>query len=99
MREVGIADASSGLELTFDQITDLASECRYKDCTHVHEQGCEVLAALDTHDIDPESYDNYLKMEKEKSFFESDQIEKKKKDKDFGKLIKQFHKERKRGKY
>ncbi len=99
MREVGIADASAGLELTFEQIMELATECRYKDCTHVHENGCAVIEAVEDGEIDSDAYENYLKMEKEKNFFESSQAEKKKKDKDLGKVIKHFKKERKKGKY
>lgn len=99
MREVGIADASTGIELTFDKIMKLASDCRYKDCTHVHEQGCAVIEAVEEGEIDQYAYNNYLKMEKEKNFFESSQAEKKKKDKDLGKIIKHFKNERKKGKY
>ncbi|TAK51730.1 MAG: ribosome small subunit-dependent GTPase A, partial [Bacteroidetes bacterium] len=33
-REVGIADAGSGIENVFDEITLLSKECRYADCTH-----------------------------------------------------------------
>jgi ribosome biogenesis GTPase len=46
MREVGIADASAGVENLFDEIIALAEKCKFGDCTHVQEPGCEVLAAL-----------------------------------------------------
>lgn len=92
MREVGIADTADGLETTFDLIIELAENCRFSDCTHTNETGCAVLEALERGELDSNSYNNYLKMEKEKAYFESSLIERKKKDKELGKIIKDFHK-------
>lgn len=99
MREVGIADTSSGLEMTFDNIIEYAQQCRYKDCTHIHEEGCAVLEAVEKGEIDEDAYANFRKMEKEKMHFESDASERKKKDKDLGKVIKNFQKQRRNNKY
>lgn len=99
MRELGITDASGGLETTFETILQYADDCRFSDCTHMHEKGCAVLAALDAGEIDEAAYTNFKKMEKEKAFFESDAQARKKKDKDLGKLIKNFKKKRKNDKY
>ncbi|MBK8644865.1 MAG: ribosome small subunit-dependent GTPase A [Saprospiraceae bacterium] len=98
MREVGIADTASGLETTFDMIVRLSSNCRFKDCTHTHEKGCSVLEAVEKGEIDKASYENYLKMEREKAHFESTIEEKRKKDKDFGKMVKNYKKDIKRKK-
>jgi ribosome biogenesis GTPase len=65
----------------------------------MHEKGCAVLAALEEGGIDKDSYANFQKMEKEKMHFESDAMERKKKDKDFGKMIKNVKKQRKNNKY
>jgi ribosome biogenesis GTPase len=54
--------------------------------------GCAVLAALENGEIDHSTYDNYLKMERERAHFESTIAEKRKKDKALGKLIKNFKK-------
>ena len=99
MREVGIADSSSGLEKTFGTIVELSKNCKFKDCTHTTEVDCAVLKAVESGEIDKSSYENYLKMEREKEHFESTVAEKRKKDKDFGKMIKQFKKTRKSDKY
>lgn len=99
MREVGIADTSSGLETTFEFILEYAEDCRYKDCSHTHEQGCAILEAVDSGEIDQDAYSNYRKMLKEKSHFESNAVERKKKDKELGKLIKSVKKVRKNNKY
>lgn len=92
MREVGIADEADGLETTFDLIADLAQNCRFKNCSHSIENGCAVLDALNRGELDRAYYKNYQKMIKEKSFFESSAIELRKKDKEFGKMIKNYKK-------
>ena len=99
MREVGIADSKAGLETTFENIMDYAEDCKFKDCTHINESGCAVLEALENGEIDEDAYLNFRKMEKEKTHFESDAMERKKKDKDLGKIIKGFKKQRKNNKY
>jgi len=99
MREVGIADTTSGLEITFETIIEYAQNCRFKDCSHIHEKGCAVLAAVANGEIDKDSYSNFRKMEKEKMHFESNAKERKKKDKDLGKLIKNYKKQRKQNKF
>ncbi|MFO7656271.1 MAG: ribosome small subunit-dependent GTPase A [Bacteroidales bacterium] len=92
MREVGIVDNASGLESTFDRIISLSKNCKFNDCTHTTEKGCSVLKALEQGDIDKSSYENYLKMEREKSYFESTIAERRKKDKVFGKMVRTIKK-------
>jgi ribosome biogenesis GTPase len=92
MREVGITDASDGIEMTFEDVLNLAQECKYNDCTHSNEDGCAVLNALENKSLNSESYENFLKMEKERRHFESSAQERKKKGKELGKLIKNMKK-------
>jgi len=96
MREVGIADSTSGLEATFDIIVQLSQNCKFKDCTHTNEIGCSVLEAVEKGKIEKASYENYLKMEKEKAYFESTVLERRKKDKEFGKFMKNYKKDMKK---
>lgn len=92
MREVGIADTTSGLEITFDKIFSLSRDCKFKDCTHTKEVGCRVLEALNKQEISLATYENYLRMEKEKTHFESTILERRKKDKGLGKIIRNYKK-------
>lgn len=92
MREVGIADTESGLEDTFGKIFQFAEKCKYRDCTHINESGCAVLEALEKGDIEKGSYENYLKIQKEKAHFESTITERKKKEKQLGKIVKNYKK-------
>jgi ribosome biogenesis GTPase / thiamine phosphate phosphatase len=92
MREVGIADSANGLETAFDSILSFCENCRFKDCTHTGEAGCAVLEAVEKGEIDKSSYENYLKMEREKVHFETSVAEKRKREKIFGKIIKDYYK-------
>lgn len=99
MREVGIADSGDGLEITFDTIIHLSNNCKFNDCTHTTETGCAIISALEEGEIDEKSYENFLKLMREKEHFESSVAEKRKKDKDFGKMIKNYKNSRKSNKY
>ncbi len=96
MREVGIADSSSGLETTFDRILSLAPDCKFKDCSHTGEAGCAVIAAVEQGEVDRASYENYLKMEREKARFESTVAERRRKERQWGKMYKNYKKEMKK---
>ena len=92
MREVGITNSSDGIEKTFKRILELSKSCKFKDCTHTTEIGCAIVQDLEQGKIDTDFYENYLKMEREKEHFESTISERRKKDKDLGKLIRQHKK-------
>ncbi len=40
----------------------LVDQCEFSDCTHIHEPGCAVMAAVEAGRISPERYDSYLRM-------------------------------------
>jgi ribosome biogenesis GTPase len=92
MREIGLADTDNGLEMTFDQILALGQNCKYRDCTHTHEAGCAVLAAIADGAIDRAAYENYLKLERERTHFETTLAERRKREKSFSKMVKNYQK-------
>jgi len=90
MREIGIIDSADGLESTFDEIYSFSKKCKFADCTHTHELGCAVIEAVEQGEIDRKSYENFLKIEREKDHFDLTVAEKRKKEKSFGKMMKNF---------
>lgn len=88
MREVGMTNLSAGIDDVFDKISTLSPKCKYSDCTHTHEPGCEVLKKLKSGDIDEGKYSNYINLKKEAEFYEMTDFEKRDKDRKFGKIIK-----------
>ena len=93
MREVGISDAEKGLGVTFDAIYHYASGCRFKDCSHAFEIGCAVIEAVHKGEIDHASYTNWLKMDRERAHYESNLVDRRRKEKEFGKIMKNYKKE------
>ena len=87
MREVGMADAAAGVENVFGKIAALAKECKYADCTHTREPGCAVLAAVESGELEAEIYDNYAGLKKEADYYEMTALEKREKDRQFGKFV------------
>lgn len=50
----------------FVEFFELSKECKYGNCTHTHEPGCAVLAALEQGEIAPSRYQSYLSMLEDK---------------------------------
>ena len=46
----------------FPEMQSRVASCQFNNCTHVHEPGCAVLAALEAGQIHPERYQSYLRM-------------------------------------
>jgi ribosome biogenesis GTPase len=95
MRELGNFAIDTGIQSTFDEIAELSNQCRYNDCSHTQEQGCSILAALKDGIISQERYQNFIKLNKESAFYEMSYLEKRHKDKKFGKFVKSVMKEKK----
>ena len=87
MRELGVISNESGLGDTFNEIDELADRCKYKDCTHSVEAGCAVLEAVERGEISKERYNNYIKIYKESLYNELSYVEKRQKDKKWGKFF------------
>jgi ribosome biogenesis GTPase len=88
MRELGSISVDAGLEKTFSDLSELARYCKFGDCSHTREKGCAILAAVEQGKLAEERYQSFLKIKKESAFNDMSYYEKRKKDKDFGKLIK-----------
>jgi len=70
----------------------LAKNCKYSDCTHAYGSGCAVLNAVEVGKLGNEKYLSYISLKKESEFYEMSEAERRQKDKDFGKFIKQAKK-------
>ena len=93
MRELGNIDVTEGIKKTFNEIEKLTKKCKFNNCSHTQEPKCAVLEAIANGDISEEHYDNYMKLKLEAKYNEMSYLEKRTKDKNFGKMIKQTMKE------
>jgi ribosome biogenesis GTPase len=62
MRTLHVSDVASGLDVLFAEITELAPLCRFRDCTHQHEPGCAVQAAVKAGTLDPDRLERWRKL-------------------------------------
>ena len=96
MRELGLLGASEGVNKGFEDIIELSMACRYADCSHTQESDCAVLTAITNGELSEERYSSYLKLRKESEHYEMSYLDKRKKDREFGRFIKTAKKNMKR---
>jgi ribosome biogenesis GTPase / thiamine phosphate phosphatase len=65
MRAISMWDATEGVQQAFADIEGLLGECRFADCSHLAEPGCEVLAALADGRLSAERLDSWRKLQAE----------------------------------
>ena len=66
MRELHLG--SGNLSRSFEDIEDLAAECKYKDCSHTTEPCCAVRTAIETGELLEERFESYQKLQKEAGY-------------------------------
>ncbi|MHB8071656.1 MAG: ribosome small subunit-dependent GTPase A [Candidatus Cryosericum sp.] len=65
MRELQLWAGESDIEQSFTDVELLAGKCRFRDCTHMTEPGCAVMAAVESGSLDEDRYQSYMKLQKE----------------------------------
>ena len=68
LRELRVLSLDEGLERTFADIAVLAEGCRFRDCSHTAEPGCEVLRAAEHGELPAERLESYRKLEAEAAY-------------------------------
>lgn len=62
IRTLHVSDITAGLDVLFAEIAELAPDCRFRDCTHAHEPGCAVQAAVAAGTLDAARLDRWRKL-------------------------------------
>lgn len=70
MRELQLWDQSDSLSSSFQDIEELSSHCRYRDCQHKTEPGCAVNGAVESGKLEYSRVQSYFKLQKELAFIE-----------------------------
>ena len=66
LRELQLWEAGAdALDATFADVEELAADCRFGDCTHTHEPGCAVLAAVESGELAGERLQSWRKLQRE----------------------------------
>jgi ribosome biogenesis GTPase / thiamine phosphate phosphatase len=59
IRTLYVSDVTDGIDMLFADITELAPNCRFRDCTHAHEPGCAVQAAVKSGNLDADRIERW----------------------------------------
>ena len=101
MRELQLTDVQTGLGDVFAEITELAGNCRFADCTHSAEPGCAVNAAIKAGSIDLHRVERWRKLAREEAHNRETLAERRARDKSMGKfyksVINESHKRKRKG--
>lgn len=93
MRELGMWDNDDGIERTFRDIEELASQCKFRNCTHTNEPGCAIQKALEMGELDMDRWQSYRKLKAENDYMEDKEsymIAKGRREKEISKLIRKM---------
>lgn len=96
MRELRIGDASVGVQATFENIEELAAQCRFRDCRHRAEAGCAVSAAAREGKLDARRLENYRKLQREAAHANATLAERRERERRFGRMRHEMEKVRRR---
>lgn len=68
LREIQPLSEGDGIQEAFDDIEELALNCKFRDCRHGTEPGCAVMRALEAGTLEPNRLMNYQKLQKETGY-------------------------------
>ena len=88
MRELKMVDVEQGVSEIFDDIGELALQCRFSDCGHDDEPGCAVRAAIDSGALDERRLHNYRKLLREQARHTDTIAEQRHRSRQFAKQVK-----------
>ena len=93
MRELGMWEASEGLDSVFADVEQYFGKCRFSDCRHEREPGCAVRAAIAAGELDAGRWESYLKLKAQTE----DSEEQRRRKREWSKNIAKANKQRKKG--
>lgn len=71
LRELGVIDAEEGISETFSDISALAEQCAFSDCSHRSEPDCAIQRALADGSLSRERWEMYCRLDAENNWSKS----------------------------
>lgn len=93
IRALRLHEKSTGIEQVFDDIVELASQCKFNDCQHISEPKCAVQAAIKTGALEEARLERWRKLQAEDNRNTETVAESRRRSKAFGKMVKYAMKE------
>lgn len=73
MRELQLWGGTDGISEAFEDIEELAIQCKFSDCKHKKEPGCAIKQAIEDGILDEKRFKSYVTLQKEAKMFEKKQ--------------------------
>ena len=96
LRELQLSDCEEGVASLFEEIEAVARRCRFNDCRHQGESGCAVAEAAENDELDPRRLTNYLKLIAEQERAAETLVEKRRRDKNLGKMYRRVQNQKRK---
>lgn len=68
MREIGLYDVGAGIDTLFEDLAELATTCKFRNCAHEAEPGCAIRAAIKAGELDEDRFERWQKLKSEDDF-------------------------------
>ncbi len=68
MRELGMLNLDASLDKSFADVKKYLGQCKFSDCKHQTEPGCQIMQAIAQGKLDTKRWQAYLKLHKEMQF-------------------------------
>ena len=87
MRALRLADMTDGINALFDDVTQLAGQCKFSNCAHESEPGCAVQSAVSSGELDGDRLTRWRKLVAEDERNNQSLSQSRARDKAFGKMV------------
>nr|WP_319391245.1 ribosome small subunit-dependent GTPase A [uncultured Cohaesibacter sp.] len=88
IRALRLHEKSTGIEQVFDDIVDLSTRCKFRNCRHENEPGCAIQEAITAGELSAERLERWRKLEAEDMRNTETVAQSRRKSKAFGKMVK-----------
>ena len=65
IRELQLSESKTGIEDTFEDVTQYLGYCKFKNCQHKTEDNCAIKNALESGELDRRRWESYQKLQNE----------------------------------
>jgi ribosome biogenesis GTPase / thiamine phosphate phosphatase len=76
IRELQLSDCETGIEDTFDDVSQFLGCCKFSNCQHQTEKGCAIKDALDSGELELRRWESYQKLQDEQKLRDTPKYEK-----------------------
>jgi len=78
MRELQLTEDTAGISKSFGDVLELATQCRFRNCSHNGEPGCAVEAAITAGELEQDRFEQFMRQQQESAYVKERRASRKK---------------------